>query len=85
MTLLSIDSKKRVALGKLLKGRQIEHFQGETLPTGDIILHPMAVIPAREKWLYENPKALAAVKRGLDQSKKGKVKSLGSFAKHAKD
>ena len=74
MTLLSVDSKKRIALGKLLKGSGIEHFQGEILPSGDIVLHPMTLIPARERWLHDNPKSMASVKRRLEQAKKGKVK-----------
>jgi hypothetical protein len=85
MTLLTVDSKKRVALGKLLKDSDIEHFQGEMLPSGEILLHPMAMIPARERWLHENPKAMASVKRGLEQSRLGQVKTRGAFAKYAKD
>lgn len=84
MTLLSVDSKQRVPLGKLLKGRAIGHFQGEVLPTGEIILHPMMVVPASERWLHENPKALASVKRGIAQAAKGQTRKLGSFAKYAK-
>jgi hypothetical protein len=32
---------------------------------------PFAEIPARERWLYENPAALESVKRGLRQSGTG--------------
>ena len=85
MTLLTVDSKQRIALGKLLKGRDIEHFQGEVLPNGEILLHPMAMVPAREHWLHENPKALASVLRGIEQSRQGKARKSGSFAKFAKD
>jgi hypothetical protein len=31
------------------------------------------VIPEREAWLYENPKAMTAVRRGLDQARKRHV------------
>jgi hypothetical protein len=40
-------------------------------------LHPIdrleRVIPEREVWLYENARALASVRRGLDQARKGEV------------
>jgi hypothetical protein len=41
-------------------------------------------IPADERWLYENRKALESVRRGLADSKAGKLVSKGSFAKHGK-
>ena len=52
---------------------------------GKIILEPMAEIPAHELWLYKNPQALGDVQEGLQQSKEGKVRKRGSFAKYAKD
>ena len=36
-----------------------------------------------EAWLYRNSKALAAVRRGLQEAAEGKAVSVGSFAKHA--
>jgi PHD/YefM family antitoxin component YafN of YafNO toxin-antitoxin module len=38
-----------------------------------VVVRLARVIPEREAWLYENPKALAAVRRGLDQARRGKV------------
>jgi hypothetical protein len=40
---------------------------------GEVIIRLARVIPEREAWLYENPKALASVRRGLDQARKGGV------------
>jgi hypothetical protein len=36
----------------------------------------LALIPASEKWLYKNKKALESVQRGLKQAAKGKVSKL---------
>ena len=72
---LTLDARKRINLAKLLPDNTISSFRAYT--EGDkIILEPMAEIPAREVWLYENRKAYDAVQRGLDQSEKGKIKKL---------
>jgi hypothetical protein len=49
------------------------------MENGDILLKPMASIPARELWLYQNQDALASVRRGLSQ--KGTI-DRGSFAQY---
>jgi len=74
------DAKGRVTLSKLTDG--ISSFNVSKDEDGRILLEPMVEIPAREKWLFENPKALASVRRGLADAKAGKTKSLGSFAKY---
>ena len=40
-------------------------------------------IPERERWLFENPEALAAVKEGLKDSAEGKGEYIGSFSQYA--
>ena len=70
--LVTLDSRKRVPLGKLLKGMLTNLFSAEVID-GKIVLEPMKAIPEREAWLYQNPKALASVKRGLKDAAEGKI------------
>lgn len=78
------DEKGRITLGrKHVEG--VSSFLVTEGTHGKIILEPLVEIPAREKWLFENKKALASVERGIQQAGKGKVKSLGSFSKYAKE
>ncbi len=78
---LSIDSRKRISLSKLLPDLPVSsvraYVDGEK-----IVLEPMVEVPAREAWLYQNEQALNKVKAGL--SEQGNVKR-GSFAKYAED
>lgn len=81
---LTLDARKRVSLAKLLPDYEVCSFRAYT--EGDkIILEPMAEIPGHELWLYRNPQALKDVQEGLQQSKEGKVRKRGSFAKYAQD
>lgn len=64
------DSKGRVTLGSHFANRAVivEHRSND-----EVIVRLARVIPEREVWLYENPKALASVRRGLDQARKDSV------------
>ncbi|HUV69698.1 MAG TPA: hypothetical protein VMW15_08555 [Terracidiphilus sp.] len=74
------DAKKRLSLGEALAGATA--FNIYSNPLGQVILDPVKTIPASEMWLYENPKALASVKKGLRESAEKKSVYRGSFAKH---
>ncbi|MEB3309836.1 MAG: hypothetical protein VKJ02_06350 [Snowella sp.] len=50
---------------------------------GHILLEPIVDIPGRERWLFENPEALEAVKQGLKDSAQGRGEYIGSFAQYA--
>lgn len=84
MTRLPIDTRRRVNLSKLLpKGNihaVIAHKEGNK-----IILELMAEIPADESWLYENPKALKSIQKGIKEAKEGKLKDRPSYAEFAND
>jgi hypothetical protein len=72
MALIHLDTKKRVAIGKLLQGRDVNTFDAEVLPSGEILLKPMVMIP--EHWIYRNPKALASLKLGINQAAAGQTR-----------
>lgn len=82
---LKPDTKKRLTLGKALAGLDPDvRFDVYRNEAGQIVLDPRVSVPAREVWLFRNPEALAAVRRGLDEAAQGKTRSLGSFARHAR-
>ncbi len=77
------DAKGRITLGKLAEG--VSSFHVSIDKKQRIILEPFIEIPTREAWLLNNKEALSSVLKGIEQSDKGKVKSLGKFAKFAED
>ncbi len=73
-----IDSKGRLLLG--------EEFAGTTVlvekrANGEYVIKPAVVIPASEKWLFENEGALNSVMLGLKQARKGQFVKSPAFAK----
>lgn len=73
------DSKGRITLGKLAEG--VSSYRVKVEPHGKIVLEPYAEIPARERWLFENPEALRRVRKGLAEADAGQTVSLGSFSR----
>lgn len=75
------DAKKRVTLGKALDGYPPEvQFALYRTEQGQLILDPMIPVPACEAWLFANPKALVAVRQGLEEAARGETAVVGSFA-----
>jgi hypothetical protein len=77
---LTVDSKKRVSLTKLLPSGNIRSVRAYT-DGPRIVLEPMMEVPVDEAWLFKNSDSLKKVLTGLSQ--KGSIKR-GSFAKYAK-
>ncbi len=75
------DAKGRITLGTLAKG--VDSFTVSQNKDGDIVLRPMASIPARELWLYQNKKALKSVLQGIKEIGEGKHTTRRSYAKYA--
>jgi len=69
------DTKKRVVLPKALRQEGvIYHIYSNSF--GQIVLDPQVTIPASELWLFDNPDALASVKRGLSDAAQGSVSKV---------
>jgi hypothetical protein len=69
------DAKKRVVLPKALVGEGIT-YHIYTNKFGQIVLDPQVTIPASELWLFNNPAALASVKRGLADAAQGRLSKV---------
>ena len=70
MTTKTADSKGRVALGKAFANSQV--IVQRISPT-EIRIIKARVVPETEGWLWDNPKALGMVKRGLQQAANRRV------------
>jgi len=68
------DAKKRVVLPQPPATGVTYHVYINSL--GQIVLDPQVTIPASELWLFQNPEALASVRRGLADAAKGKVSKV---------
>ena len=74
------DAKKRV----VLRGKISKHYMAYVNDAGQILLDPMAMIPARSIKSLD-AKTLASLRRGIKQAKEGKLHYLGSLAKYANE
>lgn len=79
---VTVDSRHRVTLGSAATS---ERYRVRVQADGDIVLTPLASIPARELDLWGDPALLASVKRGLEQAAAGDVVDLGDFGEYADD
>ncbi len=83
LKMLRPDAKGRITLGHLADG--ISGFSVTVTEDDKIVLEPYAEIPAREKWLFENKKAMDLVNKGLADAAAGRLTSKGSFSKFSKE
>ena len=76
-----VDTKHRVALGKLVSS-QVTSFRVYRNAHSQIILDPLISIPALEAWLFKNQRAATLVQRGLEDAQQGRlVKAQENFSK----
>lgn len=81
---LKPDERNRICIGKILSEEEVL-YDVYTNDLGQIILDPVVTIPVCEAWIFKNKDVMDSIERGLKESKEGKTKYLGSFAKYAKE
>ncbi len=90
---VAVDERNRISLTKaleslkgLFKTEGGLRFMIHVNEAGQLLLSPSVSVPLHEAWLYQNPIALAKVRKGLAQvGDRSKLKDLGSFEKYADD
>jgi len=75
---VSKDEKNRISLTRVLSKEEQEAFHSFRIYRhgGKIILEPVVEFPAKDHWIYKNPKALSSLMNGLKQVKKGQIQKL---------
>ena len=72
-----LDSKHRVNLGTAVAippaGIKYKVLQNDL---GQILLDPVKSVPAYEAWIYDNPKRLASIRKGIAQAEAGQLMSI---------
>jgi len=66
-----VDERKRLTLGSALG--DLNRVRILKNNRGDILLQPLADIPASELWLYTNREASDLVQKGIQEAGEGKV------------
>ena len=70
----TIDERNRLTIGEILKGyKRVRLYRNDS---GEVLLQPIAEIPASELWLFRNPEAINDVREGLQDALHGKVSRL---------
>jgi|SRR5271154_254730 len=71
------DERKRLALAAALPtsidGIRYRVFRNSS---GQILLDPVKSVPLYEAWIYENPKRIESILRGIAEAKSGKVTKI---------
>lgn len=74
------DARGRITLGAHAVKKQYRISENAK---GEVLLTPVISIPENEAWLYQNPRAIDLVRRGLEDVTAGRIHDTGSFAQYA--
>ena len=74
--IVQLDAQRRITLPNRVVQEGILFRMSYNNNNGQILLEPQVTIPASELWLFNNPDALASVKRGLSDAAQGRVSKV---------
>ena len=69
MTTKTVDARGRLTLGQKYANSLVIVRERDD---GALEIVPAEAVPAREAWLYKNPKALKAVRDGIEDARAGR-------------
>ena len=69
MTTKTVDARGRLTLGQKYANSLVIVRERDD---GGLEIMPAEAVPAREAWLYRNPKALKAVREGIEDARAGR-------------
>jgi hypothetical protein len=70
------DKKHRVSLGTAIQTPPGVRYRVMHNELGQILLDPVKSVPAHEAWIYENPKRIESIRRGIAQAESGQLVSI---------
>lgn len=79
-----VDSRRRISLGKA-GVTEDTRYEVSVSDDGDILLTPLATIPAREQWVWARPALVRSIQGGISEAERGELHDLGSFAQYLDD
>lgn len=84
---VNMDNKQRICLTRVLSKEERDSFSSFRMyrEGGKIVLEPVVQVPEKDHWIYKDPKALASLIKGIQDSEEGRLHDLGSFAKYVED
>lgn len=80
---VNMDKKQRICLTRVLSKEERENFNSFRMyrEGGKIVLEPVIQVPEKDHWIYKDPKALAALMKGIKDAEEGRLYDLGSFGR----
>lgn len=80
---VEVDTRNRISLARVNKDCRHSRYRVVMNDLHEITLIPLASVPVRELWLWQNKDALANVEKGIRQAEHGELIDRGTFAQYA--